>query len=64
MVVSNRVIKELRQRLNVSQSVAEELLTLAGGDIELAVQASAESNGLTQCKASIINKRFNRLENR
>ena len=61
-MTSNRAIKELRERLRVSKSVAEELLTLAGEDIELAVQASSESNGLTQCKASIIDKRFNKLE--
>lgn len=62
MEVSNRAIKELRERIDVSKSVAEELLILAGGDIELAVQASVESRGLTQCKANIIDKRFNRLE--
>ena len=61
-MISNRAIKELRERLNVSKSVAEELLTLAGGDVELAVQASLESNGLTQCKANIIDKRFSKLE--
>jgi hypothetical protein len=61
-VISNRLIKELRQRLNVSRSVAEELLTLAGGDVELAVQASSESSGLTQCKARIIDERFKKLE--
>lgn len=57
-------VKELRDRINVGPSVAEELLVLAGGDIELAEQASRESRGLDQCKAAIIDKRFRRIENK
>jgi hypothetical protein len=55
-------IKELSANLSVSRSVARELLVLSGGDIAMAEQASKESYGLDQCKSSIINKRFTRLE--
>lgn len=55
-------VKDLRQRIGVGQSVAEELLTLAGGDVNLAEYASKCSAGLDQCKALIINLRFQRIE--
>lgn len=56
------LIKDLRERINVGWSVAAELLTLAGGDIDLAEKASLESDGLDQCKAKIIDQRFKRIE--
>ena len=55
-------VKKLRQEIGVGQSVASELLTLSGGDLQLAAQASKESTGLDQCKAAIINERFQRIE--
>lgn len=55
-------IRELRQRLGVGATVAAELLTLAGGDLDLAEHASKTSPGLDQCKAKIIDERFKRLE--
>ena len=62
MEVSNRKIKELRNAIGVGKGVAEELLVLAGGDVELATICSRESSGLDQCKAAIINARFEFLE--
>lgn len=56
-------VQELRNRIGVGTSVASELLVLSGGDIDLAEKCSQESEGLDQCKASIINARFKRLEN-
>lgn len=55
-------IQELREKINVGNSVAYELLVLAGGDVDMAAQASLESRGLDQCKANIINRRFRKLE--
>ena len=55
-------IKDLRERINVGNGVAEELLILSGGDVDLAEKASLDARGLDQCKANIINRRFKRLE--
>lgn len=60
--VTKKMIKDLRQRIGVGAGVAEELLVLAGGDIDLAETCSVESRGLDQCKAAIINERFEALE--
>ena len=57
-----RKIKELRDRIGVGHGVAEELLILSGGDIDLAERASRDSKGLDQCKANIIDRRFKKLE--
>lgn len=62
MVVSNRMVKELRDRIGVGNSVASELLTLSGGDVDMAERASREAEGLDQCKARIIDERFRRIE--
>jgi len=62
-MASNKMVKELCERIGVGRGVADELLTLGGDDIDLVVEASLESPGLDQCKAKIINKRFMRLEN-
>ena len=55
-------MKELRSRIGVGQSVAAELLTLSGDDVDMAAEASLASVGLDQCKAAIIDKRFKQLE--
>jgi len=55
-------VKELRDRIGVGSSVANELLILSGGDIDLAEEASLDSDGLDQCKARIIDRRFKKLE--
>ena len=60
--MQSRKERELMHRINVGASVANELLILAGGDIELATEASLESPGLDQCKARIIDRRFRRIE--
>lgn len=62
MVVKKQSIKELRRRIGVGTGVAEELLILSGGDVDMATEASVESAGLDQCKANIINERFRRIE--
>lgn len=55
-------VKKLQAELDVSYSVADELLRLSGGDMSLAISTSRESQGLNQCKANIIDRRFKRLE--
>lgn len=62
--VSSKKIRDLKERIGVGNSVASELLTLSGGNIELAETASLESGGLDQCKAAIIDKRFKAIESR
>lgn len=62
MVITSRAVKELRDRLGIGMSVANELLILAGGDVDLAERCSRSSQGLDQCKARIIDARFRRLE--
>ena len=62
MTTDKQKVKELQRRIGVGSSVAEELLVLSGGDLELAVKASAESRGLDQCKSAIIDGRFKKLE--
>ena len=57
-----RLTKELSDRLGVGIGVANELMVLSGGDIDLAEKCSRESGGLDQCKALIIDRRFKRLE--
>ena len=61
-MISKRDIKELRNRIQVGNSVAEELLVLSGGDVDMAEECSRSSAGLDQCKAAIIDSRFRRLE--
>lgn len=62
--ISNRKVKELRQRIGVGNNVANELLILSGGDVDLATYASADADGLDQCKALIIDRRFKQIEER
>ena len=57
-------VKRVMSELNISRSVAEELLTLAGNDTSMVIRASRKSNGLNQCKASIIGNRLFNIENR
>lgn len=66
--ITSRKVKYVRDAIHVRSGrkigtvVAKELLTLAGGDAELAVDASISSEGLDQCKARIIDERFRLLE--
>lgn len=55
-------VKDLRKRIGVGLSVAHELLVLSGGDVDLAERCSRHSDGLDQCKAEIIDARFEQLE--
>ena len=57
-------VAELRRRIGVGNSVADELLTLAGGDIDLAEKGSKMSPGLDQAKAAILNERISRIESK
>lgn len=59
---STQAIKDLRNRIGVGKTVADELLVLSGGDIDLAEEASLEADGLDQCKANIIDMRLRRIE--
>ena len=62
MAVKASQVNELRERINVGPVVAHELLVLAGGDVDMATEASLESRGLDQCRARIIDKRFENIE--
>lgn len=42
--------------------VANDLLTLAGGDADLVIKCSKKATGLDQCKVLIIDLRFTALE--
>lgn len=55
-------VNELMERLGVGWSVANELLILTGGDIDMAEEASRKSFGLDQAKANAIDARFRKLE--
>ena len=62
MPISARKVDELRERISVGPVVAHELLVLSGGDVDMATEASLESRGLDQCRARIIDKRFENIE--
>lgn len=53
---------KVRDTLNVSPSVATELLVLAGWDVEMVINCSKNSNGLNECKSKIIDARFTKIE--
>lgn len=55
-------INKVMRKIGCGGSVARELLTIAGWDVDLVVDMSESSCGLDQCKARIINERFSRLE--
>lgn len=55
-------INRIKEELGIGFSVANELCLLAGGDIDMVIEASDRSGSLSQCKAEIINKRFEKLE--
>ena len=61
MTFSNKVV-QLRRTLGISTSVARELLLLAGEDVDIVIQASEAASGLNECKARVIDLRFNKLE--
>lgn len=60
----DKKIKKLKDQIGVGTSVADELLILSGGDVEMAARASRESPGLDQCKARILDQRFRNIESR
>ena len=60
--VSKLAVKDLRDRIGVGNVVAEQLLQLSGGEVDMAEEASLASSGLDQCKARIIDARFAALE--
>lgn len=62
MKLSEQKIQIVRKAIGVGKVVAEELLTLAGGDTELVIKISKRSSGLDQCKAGIINARMSSVE--
>lgn len=46
--------------LGITRQLAKELCILAGGDVDLVVECSRESNGLDHCKANIIDRRIDK----
>lgn len=61
MADKRKTIEEIRKELEVSYSVALELCLLGGEDVDLIVECSDASRGLDECKARIVNERFNKL---
>lgn len=57
-------IDVLKNMLHVSESVARELYLLAGKQPDIVLNASKKSNGLTECKARILNERMLQSETR
>lgn len=54
--------KYVSKVLGISYQLAADLLTLAGGDADMVISCSKATHGLDQCKAEIINRRFDRVE--
>lgn len=57
-------VESVSNELGITRQLAKELLKLAGGDEELVIKCSRSSNGLNHCKASIIDRRMSRLEDK
>ena len=58
-------IKELSQRIGCGISLTQDLLTLAGDDEELVINASENTHsGVESLKAYIIDHRFKRVEDK
>lgn len=55
-------VKQVSSKLNISSQLAKELLILADGDIDLVVKSSETSVNVAECKATIINGRFEKGE--
>ena len=51
-------VQRVANKLNIGLHLAKELLIMAGGDEDLVINSSLESDGLDQCKARIIDGRF------
>ena len=56
-----KVIK-VQKFCNCSEGIAKELLTLAGGDTEIAIESSIESASILEAKARVLDKRFAKIE--
>lgn len=55
-------LEKLRKACGCGISVARELLILAGGDVDLAINVSFESGSLNEAKVRVIDARFKKLE--
>ena len=55
-------VDQVRRVCACGDGVARELLTLSGGDLEMAIDASLESESILEAKAKVLNKRFEKLE--
>lgn len=55
-------VRELSSKLQMSPGLAKDMLILAGGDKRLVEEASDESQRLDELKATIIDMRFCKLE--
>lgn len=53
---------KLATEINTSLNLADELLTLAGGDTQSVIKASNQSGSLAEVKARILDNRFSKLE--
>lgn len=57
-----KLVNEVSDELCISRGLADELLTLAGYDKEIVIKCSNQSSGLNECKAKILDSRFNKIE--
>ena len=48
--------------LGITKQLAKELLILAGGDEDIVIESSLESNGLDHCKANSSERRWKKGE--
>lgn len=54
---------KIAAEIGCSAKLAEELLILAGGDVDRVIECSHQASGLDQCKILIINDRLSMIEN-
>lgn len=62
--LEDRRVLDLARDIRCGPSLARDLLTLAGGDASLVREASAECRGVESMKAYIIDRRFQKSEDR
>ena len=59
--ITEHDIKEVIKLCGCGAGIAKELLTLAGGELQIVLDASFTAGNLSQVKANIIDARFNQL---
>lgn len=60
--VTENVVRDLAADIRCGTALARDLLTLAGGDVQLVRDASERCQGVESVKAYIIDRRIGRVE--